>query len=537
MNKRSAFIAGFGFLAVCVAASAAQGPEVTVGTGTVLGASAAGVEYFKGIPYAKPPVGDLRWRPTEPAEAWKGIKDATKLGPDCMQSPSPYDATPSTMPMSENCLFVNVWRPAGATAKLPVMVWIHGGGLVNGAASGPVHDGAKLAKQGVILVSFNYRLGRFGFFGFPALTAEDPTGLKGNYGFMDQITALKWVKANIAAFGGDPENVTIFGESAGGGSVHTMLATPLASGLFHKAIIESGGGRGMLLGKGQVTGDLPNAPSLETFGVNFAKANGIDGSDAAALKALRALPADKVVAGLNMMTMGQQTAAGTYNGPAIDGQIVIQAPNEAYASGKFNKVPVMIGATSADLGFSTAHTIDEALAPFGAANKAKALAAYDPDKKGVLKDIAWSVGMDKVMVEPSRLTVQLFSKQGLPAYEFRFSHVAAAAAAAFEKSPMAQFMMKGAQHASEVPYVFDTVGEVIPGAMPADVAVGKVMSAYWVNFAKTSDPNKPSLEASAPQWPSYNPDSDIILDFAQEGPKAVPDPWRARLDLTAARTD
>lgn len=531
---RTALIAG---LLTFSAAAAAEGPLVTIGTGTVMGVSAQDVEYFKGIPYAKAPVGDLRWRPTEPAVAWKGVKDATKLGPDCMQSPSPFDATPSTMPMSEDCLFINVWRPAGATAKLPVMVWIHGGGLVNGAASGPVHDGANLAKKGVILVSFNYRLGRFGFFAFPALTAEDPKGLKGNYGFMDQIAALKWVKANIAAFGGDPENITIFGESAGGGSVHTLLSTPMAAGLFHKAIIESGGGRGMLLGKGQVTGDLPNAPSLESYGVNFAKANGITGTDAAALKALRALAADKVVAGLNMMTMGQQTAAGTYNGPAIDGRIVIQAPNEAYASGQFNRVPVMIGATSADLGFSTAHTIDEALAPFGAENKAKALAAYDPENKGVVKDISWSVGMDKVMVEPSRLTAQLFTKQGLPAYEFRFSYVAPAAAAAFDQSPMAQFMMKGAQHASEVPYVFDTVGEVIPGAVPADVAIGKAMSTYWVNFAKTGDPNKPSLAGGAPQWPTYDLDKDIILDFTQDGPKAVADPWRARLDLTAARSD
>lgn len=463
------------------------------------------------------------------------MKDATKQGADCMQSASPFDAAPAAAPMSEDCLFVNVWRPAGATGKLPVMVWIYGGGFVNGGSSGPVHNGIEFAKkQGVVVVSFNYRIGRFGFFGFPALTAENPKGPNGNYAFMDQIAALKWIKANIASFGGDPGNITIFGESAGGWSVHAMLASPMAAGLFHKAIIESGGGRGFLLGKRQVTGDLPNAPSLETVGVNFAKSNGINGTDAAALKALRALPADKVVAGLNMMTMGQQ--GETYGGPAIDGQIVVEAPNEAYAAGRFNKVPVMIGATSADIGLSGARSIDDALAPFGA-SKDKALAAYDPEKKGVVKDVVWSVGMDKTMIEPSRLTAQLFTKQGLPAYEFRFSYVAPAAAAAFENSPMAQFMMKGAQHASEVPYVFDTVGNVMPGAAASDLATAKAMNTYWANFAKTGNPNTPSLQTGVPQWPVYNAESDVILDFSQDGPKAVPDPWRTRLDLTAARTD
>ncbi len=536
MGTKATMFGIAGALVLLAGAAAAQAPQVTVATGVVQGVSAEGVEFFKGIPYAKPPVGDLRWRAPQPATAWKGVKDATKQGADCLQAPAPWDPTASSTPMSEDCLFVNVWRPAGGGAKLPVMVWIYGGGFVNGGSSGPVHDGSNFAKeQGVVLVSFNYRIGRFGFFGFPALTAETPKGPLGNYGFMDQIAALKWIKANIAAFGGDPGNITIFGESAGGYSVHTMLASPLAAGLFEKAIIESGGGRGFLMGKRQVTGDLPNAPSLETIGVNFAKANGITGTDAAALKALRALPADKVVDGLNMMSMGQQGA--TYGGPAVDGQIVVQAPNEAYASGQFNKVPVMIGATSADLGFSRASSVEEALAPFGAGAKDKALAAYDPEKKDVLKDISWSVGMDKTMIEPARLTAQLFAKQGLPAYEWRFSYVAPAAAEAFDNSPMAQFMMKGAQHASEVTYVFDTVGTVQKGAVAADLATAKAMNTYWANFAKTGDPNKPSLDSGAPQWPAYSGESDIILNFSQEGPKAMPDPWRARLDLTAARSD
>lgn len=519
-------------LVLSFGAAAAEAPQVTLLTGVVQGTSSAGVESFKGIPFAAPPVGQLRWKAPEPAAAWKGVKRAETYGADCMQSKPPYDQTPSVTPMSEDCLYVNVWRPASGAKKLPVMVWIYGGGFVNGGASGPFHEGSQFAKQGVVLVNFNYRIGRFGFFGFPALTAENPQGPNGNYGYMDQIAALKWIKANVAAFGGDPDNITIFGESAGGWSVHTMLASPMAGGLFNKAIIESGGGRGFLMGKRQVTGDLPNAPSLETIGVNFAKANGIAGTDAVALKALRALPADKVVAGLNMMTMGPQDGAPTYGGPAIDGQIVVQAPNEAYKAGQFAKVPVMIGATSADLGFSMARSVDEALAPFGTA-KDKALAAYDPNKTGVVKDVSWSVGMDKTMIEPSRLTAQLFAEQGLPAYEFRFSYVAPAAAAAFENSPMAQFMMKGAQHASEVPYVFNTVANVVPGAVAADLATGKAMNAYWINFARTGNPNGPGL----PDWPAYTLQNDTLMDFTQDGPRSMPDPWRARLDLTAARTD
>jgi len=523
----------FCVLFVTCAASAATetpGPQVSVATGVLQGATADGVEMFKGIPFAAPPVGELRWKAPQPAASWQGVRDATHFGDECMQGRSPFDGASSSTPMSEDCLFINVWRPANAVGKLPVMVWIYGGGFVSGGSSVPAHDGTQFAKHGVVLVNFNYRLGRFGFFGFPALTAENPEGPNGNYAFMDQIAALKWIKANIAAFGGDPDNITIFGESAGGWSVHTLLASPMAAGLFNKAIIESGGGRGFLMGKRQVSGDLPQAPSLETIGVNFAKANGIEGANADALAKLRALPADQVVGGLNMMTMGQQAA--TYGGPAIDGRIVLEAPDEAYASEHFNKAPLIIGANDADLGFSRARSIDEALAPFGT-DKAKARAAYDPDSKGTVKDVVWSVGMDRTMIEPARHSARLFARQGLPAYEFRFSYVAPAAAAAFKNSPMAQFMMPGAQHASEVPYVFDTVSIVQKGAVVADEEMAKAMNAYWVNFAKTGNPNGAGL----PEWPTYSVQSDTLMNFTQEGPKAMPDPWRERLDLTAARRD
>ncbi|MFT4255131.1 MAG: carboxylesterase family protein, partial [Caulobacter sp.] len=212
-------------LAVIGAASAAAASDATIATiasGKIQGVATDGVIAFKGVPFAAPPVGDLRWRAPQPALAWTGVRPAAAYGHDCMQKPFPSDAAPLGTEPAEDCLVANVWRPAEASAKkLPIMVWIYGGGFVNGGSSPEVYSGAQFARQGVVFVSFNYRVGRFGFFGHPALTAANADGGRlGNYGYMDQIAALKWIKANAAAFGGDPDNITVFGESAGGGSVH-----------------------------------------------------------------------------------------------------------------------------------------------------------------------------------------------------------------------------------------------------------------------------------------------------------------------------
>lgn len=510
-------------------------PFVTVASGTLQGAVVNGVEAFKGIPYAAPPLGSLRWEPPQPVTPWHGVRQATAYGHDCAQQPFAYDAAPLRTTPSEDCLYLNVWRPRGGRG-LPVMVWIYGGGFVIGGTSPAAYDGSHLAAKGVVLVSFNYRLGRFGFFAFPALSAEHRHGPLGNYGYLDQIAALKWVQTNIAAFGGDPHNVTVFGESAGGGSVHMLLTSPLAAGLFQKAVIESGGGRDDPMGERQLAHDLPGLPSDETIGVNFARANGIQGADAAALAALRALPMEKVVAGVGFMSP-HTAGPPTYAGPVVDGTLVVQSPEQAYRSGHFAQVPLIIGANSADAGMSTAHTLQAAFAPFGA-DRRRAMAAYDPSHSHDLHLIAARIASDRMMVEPARFTAAQFAAHGLPAFEYRFSYVAPAAAAALAKSPFAQLASPGAQHASEIPYVFDTIGAVIgSGVTAADLAMGEAASSYWTEFAKSGDPSG-SADAAAndslPRWPAYSPQSDELMNFTQAGPMPMPDPWRERLDLTAA---
>lgn len=484
-------------------------PTVTISTGQLLGATADGVTYFKGIPYALPPVGNLRWRPPQPAAPWKGAREAVNYGADCMQLPFPPDAAPLRTTPSEDCLYVNVWRPATPSAQpLPVMVWIYGGGYVNGGSSPAVYDGSQFARQGLVFVSFNYRLGRFGFFAFPGLTAESGSGPTGNFGFMDQIAALQWVQKNIAAFGGDPHQVTIFGESAGGGSVHALLGSPLAKGLFQRAMIESGGGRNGF-------GGTPTLAEAEQRGVAFAQANGIQGTDAAAVAGLRALPAATIVGGMNMASMD----AKAYSGPMIDGRLVVADSEQIYRAGEQMHIPVVVGANNHDLGLLRATSIEELWKHFGPEAEA-ARAVYDASGNGDVRTLVSEVGADAMMVEPARFVAQALSAQGLPVWEFRFSYVAGSL----------QPRVTGAGHATEIPYVFDTVRAKYGAATTAaDETMAQTINTYWANFAKTGDPNGAGL----PHWPRYSSQSDMLMNFAQTGAVAEADPWKARLDVTA----
>ncbi len=487
--------------------------QVIVGGGIVQGAVHQGVLSFKGIPFAAPPVGALRWRPPQPVTAWTGVRKAVSYGPDSMQVPFPADAAPLRVAPAEDCLYLNVWRPAHAPAhKLPVMVWIYGGAFVNGGSSPAVYDGSQFARDAIVLVSFNYRLGNFGFFAHPALSSEQFGGQLGNYGFMDQIAALQWVQRNIAAFGGDRENVTVFGESAGGTSVHALLTTPLAQGLFHKAIIQSGGGRPGFVRRRPLKGD---ADAAESIGAALARRFGIAGEGPQALARLRDIPAAKLVSGLNMATSARDA---TYvGGPILDGELYLGAPTDLYAAGAGARVPVLIGANSMDLGLLEAKTFDELYARFGP-DAAEARSLYKPAEGGGVQAVAADAGADQRMVEPARAIARLLSMRGQPVYAFRFSYVAESLRA----------RQRGAPHASEIPFVFDTVvARYGSDLSAADRAIARATQRYWAAFARSGRPEVPG----EPAWPAYRIESDLVMDFTEHGPAAGPDPWKARLDL------
>lgn len=507
--------------------NAAARPTVRIAAGMLQGITEGDAIVFKGIPFAAPPIGEFRWRPPQPVTPWKGVRDAGTFGASCAQGG--WGVAPGKIAegSSEDCLYLNVWKPVKtkANAKLPVMVWIHGGGFTGGSGSSPQNFGQAFCKQGVILVSFNYRLGRFGFFAFPALNKEHPEEAKGNYGYMDQLAALQWIQKNIAAFGGDPKNVTIFGFSAGGVSVHSLMTIPAAKGLFHKAISESGGGRdGVLTGRplAKENADSFYTVSAETIGINFAHKQGIDGTDAAALNRLRALSAVQIVDG------GQETdgpgGARTYSGPVLDGKLVVETAESAYMGGRQAKIPLIIGNCSAEIGgpfVNASKTKDELFVLFGE-QEAAARAAYDPDGTKDFKEVITLFNTDWVWGEPARMTAQAFAAKGMPAYMYQFGYVSAAAR---QQSPY------GAGHGSEVSFVFNTLNA--RWGPPAEATaeekeLAKIMSTYWANFAKTGNPNGNGL----PDWSVYTTQNEVMLVIALNGkPVGKPDPRKARLDV------
>lgn len=442
------------------AAAAQTSQSVKTESGFVEGAAEGDVLSWKGIPFAAPPVGQLRWRMPQPAAAWSGTLPTVAYRNDCMQLPFGGDAAPLGTPPAEDCLYVNIWKPANATAKLPVLFWIYGGGHVNGGASPPTYSGANLARKGVIVVSFNYRVGRFGTFAHPALTrADEDKGLAGNFGLMDQIAALKWVRRNIAGFGGNPKRITVVGESAGGSSTHNLLVSPQTRGLVTGAVIMSGGDGGSLI--------EPDATAAQKAAIAFGESKGIGRNDADALAKLRALPADQVVDGLNILHRSP-----TYASPYADGRIAVK-PNAAYEARRFNRVPVMVGATSADLG-----------------------------------------GPTGPMIAGGRRVAATLTRAGVPVYAYRFSYVAES------------LNRLGAGHASDIPFFFDTqaikYGDKVT---PRDNGMGATISTYLVNFVKTGNPNGAGLS----RWDRYNPARDEIMNFAANGnasfekdPQAIP---------------
>jgi para-nitrobenzyl esterase len=430
-------------------------PRVTIETGTLEGVvdSATGVMVFRGIPYAAPPVGALRWRPPQSAARWSGVLDASKLGHNCVQHQPYADIDPFTAGVSEDCLYLNVWTSSlDNRSSRPVLVWIHGGGFWAGFGGEERHNGGPLARKGAVVVTLNYRLGPFGFLAHPALAAESPHHAAGNYGLLDQIAALQWVKRNIARFGGDPSRVTIFGESAGGMSVGSLIASPLAKGLFQRAILESGTGVG---GIGVLSRDTAQAVATR-----FADSVHVRGSGADAAKQLRALNADTLLAA--SLHIGRPGEPRFF--PSVDGWVLPHAVDTALLEGKANLVPVIVG-TNRDEG-------------------------------------------DEWMGAPSRAFARLVSAHGVPTYMYIFSRVGDDSVnrkrGAYHSAEIT-FVFGRSQPI-----------QASAGTTAYDSTVANAMSDYWVAFATSADPNGPPTAGKWPRWPRYNASTDALLEIGPE---------------------
>jgi para-nitrobenzyl esterase len=506
-------------IAAAVAALALSGPAIaapdmaTVAQGVLHGQVEGGVAVFKAIPFAQAPVGELRWRPPQPPKPWPSVREATAFGPVCTHMTK---GGPSFgQPQSEDCLFLNVWTPAHhpAGAKLPVMVWIHGGSFTAGSGTTPLYDGARFARRGIVLITVEYRLGRLGFFAHPALSAEHPDEPQGNYGLMDNIAALKWVQANAAAFGGDPANVTVFGESAGGILVNDLMASPQARGLFAKAISQSGFGR---TAGPPIRGEAPR--TAEKTGAAWAATQGVSGSGPEAAKALRALSLQQLSIPVGGITDPNQPQ------PMIDGQVLPQSPADAFAAGREAPVPYIVGGNSFE-----ASLFRDALA-----NPALILARAGPLRDAVvtayggpsdLTAVAADFVTDLTVIEPDRALARLHVKNGHKAWVYYMSYLPAAERGA----------VRGVEHAGELEYVFGTLadhpvtrgGRAIPAATDQDRKISEAMNAYWAAFATRSDPGK----AGGPAWPAYDLATDPVLEFGPDGVLARPQFRKAALDL------
>ena len=453
--------------------------------GSVKGTIVDSLAIFKGIPFAEPPVGELRWRAPQPPKSWEGIKQTTEYAAAPMQGNDPTGK-------SEDCLYLNIWTPAKSSKdKIPVLVWIYGGGFSYGSTSEPVYDGAALAKKGVVLVSIAYRVGQLGFLSHPELSAENPNKVSGNYGLLDQIAGLQWIKDNIAAFGGDPNKVTIFGESAGGISVSMLCASPLAKGLFQGAISQSGGSFGPSRSTTFPGENMKTLAMAEKDGLEYAEKAG-DTS----LVGLRNMPADSLP-----MVMGM---GGAW--PIVDGYVIPDDQYKLYEAGNYNDVNVLIGYNSDEgASFSREKTPEEYMANvkkrYGKFSD-DLIAAYPAGEKSVPKT-ARDISRDAAFGWHTWSWARLQSKTGKSkVYYYYFDQHPDYP----EDSPKYGY---GSPHGQEVQYVFQNMDKNKPETTPSDLEVSDLMSTYWTNFAKYGSPNGENV----PEWPPFNEEQTKVMYF------------------------
>ncbi len=494
-------LAAIFFLMVILSAGdlAAAGEKtgvVRLDSGPVTGKFEGDIRAFLGIPFAAPPVGKLRWMPPQEAAPWKKTKKCVKFGPACPQPKQNKDGN-----YSEDCLYLNVWTPAkDPDEKLPVMVWIHGGGFNFGSAAQSEYYGKNLAGKGVVVVTLNYRLGPLGFLVHPLLSKESPNGVSGNYALLDQIAALKWVQKNIAAFGGDPSRVTLFGQSAGSRSVSLQVISPLSAGLFHRAIAQSGG---PIIGSEYLStafnGDMG---SVSKMGETLASRLGCDKSSDV-IAAMRKKSAQEIITAANCNTSIFDDYL--FFAPVFDGYVLPKDPLAAYSSGSQHAVPLITGST---LNEGNLYLMNEKYLPVKkyvnflkarfSNNYAKAFEMFPARYAADVAPVIDRFITVAVNAQPARLIAGCMKNAGTNAYLYHFTRLPGTALG----------KRIGAHHGAALAYVLGN--QTRPeGYVDADFELAKIMMAYWVKFAKTGDPNGPGL----PEWPVYKSDSDIAMEF------------------------
>ena len=505
-----------------------EAPIVETENGQVRGSQLDdSIQVFKGIPFAAPPVGELRWQLPQPSEDWSGVRDATEFGDSCTQPPGVLG--PLGSGISEDCLYLNVWTSTNSEDPQPVMVWIHGGAFLFGSGSQAMYDGATFAKSNIVLVTVNYRLANAGFFSHPALSAESSAGVSGNQGIHDQLAALRWVQENISAFGGDPDNVTIFGESAGSMSVCYLVATPLSRGLFHKAIGQSGGCFGKhptldepLTDPDQDQGEITGGG--HAVGLRVATAMGATAEGEEAIAQLRSMSLMNL--GFNLRNAGVSVP---FRSVYVDGYLFPDQMRTLIAEGKGNAVPIMVGSNTDEganlfqnLPETDIDTWKQGVATQLGEDAEEFIGLYMADAEDSTKIASQQMTADPIFAWEMRTWAAANALRDDPAYLYVFSHPAVWPGIG---------RSLGAVHAGEINYVFHRVSS--EGWNDEDRALAEHMHAYWVNFAKTGDPNGEGL----PSWPAYDVDADEAMNMkANPEPmanyrKAKIDAWERRLKL------